>query len=129
MQRKSPVEAIGKSKELIESCCKTILTKYKVQVESNWSVSRLCKETMSVLEITSKHVSEDFPEGAMIKRILGNLQGIASTIAELRNVHGSGHGKSANYSGLNERHAKLAVGSSITLVTYLWDTYEWRNRI
>ena len=32
--------------------------------------------------------------------------------------------KSASYKGLEERHAKLAVGSSITLVEFLWCTHE-----
>lgn len=38
--------------------------------------------------------------------------------------YGSGHGKPASYKGLEERHAKLAVGSSITLVEFLWCTHE-----
>ncbi|NLO49084.1 MAG: abortive infection family protein [Clostridiales bacterium] len=59
--------------------------------------------------------------------MLGNLHGLAGNIAELRNPYGSGHGKSASFKGLNVRHTMLAVGSSITLVNYLWDTYEWRE--
>ena len=66
-------------------------------------------------------------ESRTVKAILGNLHGVAGNIAELRNAYGSGYGKSASYKGLIVRHAKLAVGSSITLVNYLWDTYEWRN--
>lgn len=46
------------------------------------------------------------------------------TFAEIRNPYGSGHGKSAAFTGLETRHAKLAVGCSITFVTFLWDTYE-----
>lgn len=41
---------------------------------------------------------------------------------------GSGHGKSASYVGLEERHAKLAVGCSITFVDFIWSTYESRKR-
>ena len=46
-----------------------------------------------------------------------------SSISELRNSYGSGHGKEAKYQGLNERHAKLAVGCTVTLVNFLWETY------
>ncbi|MDR1358549.1 MAG: abortive infection family protein [Coriobacteriales bacterium] len=53
---------------------------------------------------------------------------LSSHIAELRNLYGSGHGKSASYKGLTTLHAKLAVGSNITLVNYLWDTYECRKQ-
>lgn len=59
--------------------------------------------------------------------ILGNLRAIATNLGALRNPYGRGHGKSATYKGLEERHAKLAVGSSITLVSFLWDTYERRG--
>ena len=45
-------------------------------------------------------------------------------LAEIRNPFGNGHGKSASFKGLEERHAKLAVGSSITFVDFVWSTYE-----
>ena len=47
---------------------------------------------------------------------------------ELRNKYGSGHGKSSSYKGLQERHAKLAIGASITLVNFLWDSNERINK-
>lgn len=59
-----------------------------------------------------------------LEKLLGNLSAIAEGMATLRNNYGSGHGKPASYKGLEERHAKLAVGSSITLVEFLWCTHE-----
>jgi hypothetical protein len=128
MQAENPTEAIGKAKELIESCCKTILEEGNISVDSCWSVSQLAKETMKFLDISTVQIDGTTVSGKIVKGILGSLQGIASQIAELRNLYGSGHGKSASYRGLTERHAKLAVGSSITLVNYLWDTFEWRQQ-
>jgi hypothetical protein len=32
--------------------------------------------------------------------------------------------KSGSYKGLEPRHASLAIGSSTTLVRFLWDSYE-----
>ena len=55
------------------------------------------------------------------------LTGLVGGIAEYRNSWGSGHGKASDFEPLFVRHAKLAVGSSITLVEYLWDTYLWRK--
>lgn len=80
---------------------------------------------MSTLKI-SKHsdVPEDLPAAKTMKALLGNLRGIAGALAELRNSYGSGHGKSVSFRGLKERHAKLAVGSSVTLVQFLWDSFE-----
>jgi hypothetical protein len=127
MQNENPTEAIGKSKEFIESCCKTILESSQEPVNKDWNVSQLVKATMKFLEISTDNVDESTSESRTVKAILGNLHGVAGNIAELRNAYGSGHGKSATYKGLTVRHAKLAVGSSITLVNYLWDTYEWRK--
>ncbi|HFI0504509.1 TPA: abortive infection family protein [Streptococcus suis] len=127
MQSENPTEAIGKSKEFIESCCKTILESSQEPVNKDWNVSQLVKATMKFLEISTDNVDESTSESRTVKAILGNLHGVAGNITELRNAYGSGHGKSATYKGLTVRHAKLAVGSSITLVNYLWDTYEWRK--
>lgn len=59
-----------------------------------------------------------------IRAVLGNLRAITTKLAEIRNPFGSGHGKSASFQGLETRHAKLAVGSSITFVDFIWSTYE-----
>lgn len=128
-QSTNPTEAIGKAKELIESCCKTILEKEGVCVNSKWDVGNLVDETMKLLEITPKHIPDTTKEANAIKAILGSLKGIASQIAIIRNAYGSGHGKSASYKGLQERHAKLAIGSSVTLVNFLWDSFERKNSV
>ncbi len=123
-QSTNPTEAIGKAKELIESCCKTILEQKGIAINSKWDVGNLVDETMKLLEITPKHISDTAKEASAIKAILGSLKGIASQIAIIRNAYGSGHGKSASYKGLQERHAKLGIGSSVTLVNFLWDSFE-----
>ncbi len=124
LQTTNPTEAIGKAKELIESCCKTILEDNKVAYDKNWDVGQLTGETLKLLKLMPKDIPETALAAAEMKAILGNLRAIATNLAALRNPYGSGHGKSASYKGLEERHAKLAVGSSITLVNFLWDTHE-----
>lgn len=127
MQTENPTEAIGKAKELIESCCKTILENNKVQWDKNWDMSKLTGETLKYLNLIPKNISDSDPVSENIKAVLGNLRGITTKLAEIRNPYGSGHGKSASFTGLETRHAKLAVGCSITFVTFLWDTYEERQ--
>lgn len=124
MQSENPTEAIGKAKELIESCCKTILEDNKIQWDKNWDVGQLAGETIKHLKLTPHDIPETVPAATEMKAILGNLRAIATNIAALRNPYGSGHGKSASYKGLEERHAKLAVGSAIIFVVFLWDTHE-----
>lgn len=124
MQSENPTDAIGKAKELIESCCKTILDNKGVDWDKNWDMSKLTGETLSLLNLTPKSIADTDPVSENIKAVLGNLRGISTKLAEIRNPYGSGHGKSASFTGLETRHAKLAVGCSITFVTFLWDTYE-----
>ena len=124
MQVENPTDAIGKAKELIESCCKTILDNKNVSWDNNWDMSKLTGETLNLLNLTPKAIPDTDPVSENIKAVLGNLRGITTKLAEIRNPYGSGHGKSASFTGLEIRHAKLAVGCSITFVTFLWDTYE-----
>lgn len=124
MTKENPTEAIGKAKELIESCCKTIMEERKVQFSQDDSVGQLTRKVMKLLKVTPHNIDDKLPAAEAMKKILGNLSAIAEGMATLRNNYGSGHGKPASYKGLEERHAKLAVGSSITLVEFLWCTHE-----
>jgi len=127
MTKTNPTEAIGKAKELIESCCKTILDERNIVWNKNWDVSQLVGEVIKVLKLMPKDIPENAPAATEMKSLLGNLRAIATNMAALRNAYGSGHGKSASYKGLEPRHAKLAVGSGITLVEFLWETH--KNRL
>ncbi len=123
MQSENPTEAIGKAKELIETCCKGILEENNQKYESSWDAPRLVKETTNYLKVSPENIPLDTRGSESMISILKSLRAIANGINELRNVYGSGHGKSPNYKGLQERHARLAVGSALTLVNFLWDSH------
>ena len=120
----NPTDAIGKAKELIESCCKTILDKRGVAIDKNWKVQRLTKETCKHLKLSPTDIDDSVKASGVIKKILGNLSGISIGISELRNPYGGGHGKTADYKGLTPRHARLAVGAAVTAVQFIWETYQ-----
>ena len=122
MCNENPTEAIGKSKELLESCCKIIESNGEV-IKDSINMGQLVKQTLSSLNIPNKGVVMDLEEEKIVKQITGSLNGLSSGIIELRNHYGSGHGRSPKFNGLTKRHAELAVGESITLVRYLWDTF------
>lgn len=124
MQSTNPTNAIGMAKELIESCCKTILEDLGIAWSKTDDVPQLTNKTMDALNLLPANVQETDQGADAIKAVLGNLRAIPSKLAEIRNPFGSGHGKSASFQGLEERHAKLAVGSSITFVDFIWSTYE-----
>ena len=99
----------------------------QITIDKRWDFTRLVDKTVKLLRITPKNIPDTAPESIAIKGLLQNLKIISQNIATIRNAYGSGHGKSASYKGLEERHAKLAVGSSITLVNFLWDSHERQN--
>ena len=122
-----PELAIGTAKELIETCCKTILIAHEVTPDKNWNLSRLVKETSKRLSLTPDDVNPDAAAAETIRAVLGSLGGIVAGIAELRNTYGTGHGKALGRGGLGPRHARLAVGAASTLAMFLFETYEWRS--
>lgn len=124
MQTENPTEAIGKAKELIESCCKTILEEMNIGWDKNDDVPQLTNKVMDALNLLPSNIQPTDRGADSIKALLGNLRAIPTKLAELRNPFGSGHGKSASFQGLEVRHAKLAVGCSITFVDFIWNTYE-----
>lgn len=128
MQLTNPTNAIGLAKELIESCCKTILDELGIEWSKNDDVYQLTNKAMSALNLLPANIQETDQGADAIKAILGNLRAIPTKLAEIRNPFGSGHGKSASFQGLEERHAKLAVGSSITFVDFIWSTYERQRK-
>ena len=128
IQDENPTEAIGKAKELIESCCKTILEKIGVTLNPKWDLTNLIDEVFKSFKIMPRDIDENIRGAKSIKQILGNLKAIGQGVAELRNLYGSGHGKSETYKGLEPRHAQLAIGSSITLVKFMWESYK-RNYV
>lgn len=119
-----PELAIGTSKELLETCCKTILVEAGYTDLEKLNIQKLTKATLSQLQLVPEGVNDESKGSNVIKRILQNLGAIGNGLAELRGLYGTGHGKNGKFSGLSQRHAKLAAGASITLSTFLFETNE-----
>ncbi len=122
-----PGLAIGTAKELVETCCKTILTDRGVAFSKNADIPELVKLTSKELELTPADIPEKAKASDTIKRLLSNLATITQGVAELRNHYGTGHGKAAGAKGLQPRHAKLAVGAASTLAVFLAETHNDRR--
>jgi len=123
-----PDLAIGTAKELIETCCKTILDVRGVVYPRGADLPKLVKLTSKELELTPDDIPEKAKAAATVKRLLSNLATITSGIAELRNSYGTGHGKDSRAKGLSPRHARLAVGAASTLAMFLAETHYARNQ-
>ena len=119
-----PSLAIGTAKELIETCCKTILAERGIKISKNPDISNLTKETLKALKLVPDGIPESARGSDVIKRLLNNLGTIGNSLAELRGLYGTGHGKDGKFEGLTPRHAKLAVGAASTLANFLFDTHK-----
>lgn len=124
----APNSAIGKAKELLEICCKTILDQLKIEYSTETTVIQLMKRTCDILELNAKKIPEERKGSEIASKILGNLSNITQGMAELRNLYGDGHGKNKDFKTLPPRYAHLAVGASVTTVHFLWETYKDRNK-
>jgi len=119
-----PDLAIGTAKELIETCCKSILEARGKAIQGTPDIPTLTKATFKELDLVPESVHEASRGKDTVKRILSNLSTIGNGLAELRGLYGTGHGKEHQTSGLHPRHAKLAIGTSATLVTFLFETHK-----
>lgn len=123
----SPELAIGTAKELIETICNTILAERQIEVDKNWDLLQLLRQTTKQLNLTPEGIPDETKASKTIKSILGSLTTVVQGIGELRNQYGSGHGKKASFKGLTARHAKLSVGAASTLAIFLLETHKFRQ--
>ncbi|UTW54473.1 abortive infection family protein [Kordiimonas sp. SCSIO 12610] len=122
-----PSLAIGTAKELIESCCKTILQEREINLGNGDDLPKLVKTTVRELKLTPNDIPDATKAADSIRKLLSNLATVAYGIAELRNKYGTGHGKAGQTRGLTSRHAKLAVGAASTLSVFLVETHRDQN--
>jgi hypothetical protein len=108
----TPHLAIGTAKELIETVCKSILNNKNVEIDKNWDIGRLVKETNKKLELIPAFVEEREKAKVAIEKLLGGFSMIVQGIAELRNSFGTGHGHEPQFKSLDEIYAKLVVASA-----------------
>jgi hypothetical protein len=125
---KDPELAIGSAKELVESCCKTILRKLNVEIGKSDDMNDLAKKLAKSLDLVPEGIDDQAKGADCIKRILSNLNQIAGNLANLRRLYGTGHGKDGKHRGLQPRHARLAVTSAVAFVDFVTATYEERMR-
>lgn len=88
-----PELAIGRAKELVETCCKSILTKRGIAFTKSDDLGDLTKKLTKAPQLVPEGVSEAAKGEENIRLILRNLTQITSNLAQLRGFYGTGHGK------------------------------------
>ncbi|WP_171228422.1 MULTISPECIES: abortive infection family protein [unclassified Ruegeria] len=125
-----PALAIGTAKDLVESCCKTILAQLPNAdaPQKSDDLPTLSKKLCKALALVPEGVPKEAKGAGSIKRTLSNLASITKGISELRGLYGSGHGRDGKHIGLEPRHARLAASCAIAFVDFATETYLQRHK-
>lgn len=125
-----PSLAIGTAKDLVESCCKTIL----IELEGPEAVGKkddlptLSKKMCKAIGLVPEGIPNEAKGSDSIRRTLSNLASVTKGISELRGLYGSGHGRDGRHIGLEPRHARLAASCAIAFVDFATETYVKRKK-
>lgn len=122
-----PELAIGTAKELVETCCKSILTKRDITFTKSDDMGDLTKKLTKALQLVPEGVSEAAKGAENVRLILRNLTQITSNLTQLRGLYGTGHGKDGQYRGLQPRHARLAVAAAVAFIDFVSETHRYRE--
>lgn len=122
-----PALAIGTAKELVESCCKSILTKLDVTFAKGADISDLTKALAKELKLVPEGIPNEAKGADTVRLILRNLTALTGYLTELRGLYGTGHGRDGKHRGLEPRHARLAVGAAVVFFDFVTETYRQRS--
>jgi AbiJ N-terminal domain 3/Abortive infection C-terminus len=116
--------AIGTAKEFVETICKTVLSQSSVPLRGTEELPQIVRLTLKHLKLAPDDVSDGSQSAETIRVLLQNLYTITHKLSELRNLHGSGHGKDAAVNMLPVRHARLAVGAATAFGVFIFETHQ-----
>jgi AbiJ N-terminal domain 3/Abortive infection C-terminus len=125
---RDPALAIGTAKELVETCCKSILTKREVEFSRGVDLPALTKLLTKELQLVPEGIPDEAKGSDTIRLILRNLSSLTQYLAELRGLYGTGHGRDGKHQGLEPRHARLAVGSAVAFIDFVTETHHRRSQ-
>ncbi len=123
-----PALAIGTAKDLVETCCKSILAKRQVTFGRGADLPELTKLVAKELKLVPEGISDSAKGSENIRLILRNLAALTQYLAELRGLYGTGHGRDGKHRGLQPRHARLAVGAAVTFIDFVTETFSQREQ-
>lgn len=121
-----PAQTISSCKELIESLCKIILDKSKLDYSNSDDLQKLYRKVADLLLLNAEAVTANVVASQTSQKILRTLITTVQSLGELRNELGLGHGRASVSVGLT-RHARLSLNATVTVAEFLLDT--WQDRI
>lgn len=126
-----PESVIGQAKELVETTAKLILRERKVEYDAKLEMRPLLKKAQRSVGVWDGNTNLGPDKIQAVRQILNGASNVALGLAELRNSYRTGHGPGSLRSGLEQRHAELAVNAArlwcdMMLTTYASESAPWR---
>ena len=126
-----PESVIGQAKELVETTAKLILRERKVEYDAKLEMRPLLKKAQRSVGVWDGNTNLGPDKIQAVRQILNGASSVALGLVELRNSYGTGHGPGSLRSGLEQRHAELAVNAArlwcdVMLTTYASESAPWR---
>ena len=112
-----PEQAIGSAKELMETVAGQIFHQFGKTPNSSQEFPKYVKDALNLLELAPENIEDSVRGADAVRQVLRGLTQIVHGMAELRNVYGTGHGKSRKFPA-EPRHARLAVGAAATVSSF-----------
>jgi hypothetical protein len=113
-----PAQAIGSSKELLETVLKAVLGLHGAGPETKLDIPKLVKDANVALGLDAAGVRSADPGAKQRRQLLGSLSHIVNSSAELRNAgFGTGHGLSQR-PALDIATARLTVSAAVAAATF-----------
>jgi hypothetical protein len=122
-----PAQAIGSAKELVETVAKHVLQHFGDDPEAFDKFPRLVKTAVARLDIATEDVPEAQKGAQAVAMLTNGLGQLAEGTATLRNLYGTGHGRTRS-AGADTRLARLVVGACSTLAAFLLETLAERQK-
>jgi len=108
---------------MLESTAKFVLEFFTVPYSHRTSFDKLWYHAREKLGLLPEHVDVVAPGGAQVKAMLGASWVIAKTANEIRNVEGTGHGRTLP-TGVTPEMALLVVKESCLIVDFVLATLD-----
>lgn len=113
---------IGTSKEFLESVAKTVIEAKGGSWSSDDSFPTLVKQCFKIIKLVPDGVTKKSQTEEAFTGIARSLGAAVDKVAEVRNLHGTGHGKSTKSVALEKRHANLIMTLCVGVAEFIFES-------
>mgnify|MGYP003797624557 CR=1 FL=1 len=118
-----PGALLGGAKELLESICKFVLEEQSMLPDRKMDFDELLALALDRLQLQPNLVDATVPGGKQLRAIYQSAKTTASTINELRNLQGTGHGRTLP-TGISKAVGRYVIREATHVAELLLSTHD-----